>query len=123
LGTLLIDYVIFVACSALIGAGIGAIFGEEGVAMIQSVPEILLGSAMLVCYYVLFEGVWARTPAKWLLGTVVVDEDGGKPSLGQVFGRTLCRFIPFEALSFLGKRGRGWHDSIPKTYVVLSRST
>jgi uncharacterized RDD family membrane protein YckC len=56
---------------------------------------------------------------KLLSGTVVVNEAGGKPTIGQVFARTLCRFIPFEAFSFLGKRG--WHDSIPKTHVVLAR--
>ncbi|WNH08862.1 hypothetical protein [Thalassobellus suaedae] len=26
--------------------------------------------------------------------------------------------IPFDALSFLGTIGKGWHDSISSTYVV-----
>jgi uncharacterized RDD family membrane protein YckC len=26
--------------------------------------------------------------------------------------------IPFEAFSFLGDEGRGWHDSLAKTVVV-----
>lgn len=49
---------------------------------------------------------------------MVVREDGGKPSLGQVLGRTACRLIPFEAFSFLGSSGVGMHDSIPDTRVV-----
>ena len=47
------------------------------------------------------------------------DENGTKPRFGQVIGRTLCRFVPFEAFSFFGERG--WHDKIPKTRVVMAR--
>ena len=73
---------------------------------------------MILGYYVCFEGIWARTPGKFLFGTVVVNEDGGRPSIGQVFGRSLCRLIPFEPSLLLGDHG--WHDSIPETYVVLA---
>src|SRR5262249_16412337 len=78
------------------------------------------GSVVVFSYYTFFEGIWARTPGKFIFGTVVVNEVGGKPSIGQVLGRTASRFIPFEALSCFGERG--WHDSLPKTPVVMARA-
>ena len=119
-GTLLIDYACFIILSFCVGLLIGILFGQAGAEALQQVPDLLFGSLVLSGYYIFFEGIWARTPGKFLLGTVVVNESGGRPSLGQVIGRTLCRFIPFEAFSFFGERG--WHDSIPKTHVVLVRS-
>jgi hypothetical protein len=48
----------------------------------------------------------------------VVDENGNKPEYQTIMIRSLCRLIPFDALSFLGATSRGWHDSISRTYVV-----
>jgi uncharacterized RDD family membrane protein YckC len=120
LATLLIDYAGFMALSAAIGLVIALLYGNEGMQKLQGIPDILLGVIITTAYYVFFEGIWARTPGKFLLGTVVVTEAGGKPGLGQVLGRTLCRYIPFEAFSFLGEKG--WHDSISRTRVVRTRS-
>ncbi|SEN46737.1 Uncharacterized membrane protein YckC, RDD family [Flavobacterium sp. CF108] len=69
-----------------------------------------------VFYYSLSEGLFGRSLGKFVTGTVVVDENGEKPSFGTIFKRSLCRLIPFEVFSFLGSRG--WHDSISDTYVV-----
>lgn len=80
----------------------------------------MLGLMFMLAYYCFFEGIWARTPGKLVLGTMVVSQQGDRPAFDQVIGRTLCRFIPFDALSFFGETG--WHDSIPKTQVVLVRS-
>lgn len=118
-GTMLIDYVCFFALATVLGFVIGLVFGEKGLAVVESVPEQLFGGTMMLAYYVFFEGIWGRTPGKFVCGTMVVNETGFKPSIGQVLGRSLCRFIPFEPFSCLGERG--WHDSIPKTWVVLSR--
>jgi type II secretory pathway pseudopilin PulG len=49
----------------------------------------------------------------------VVNLDGTKPSFLRIVGRSLCRDIPFEVLSFLfGEYPYGWHDRISKTMVV-----
>lgn len=120
-GTLLVDYAMFMLLSFCIGVIIALLFGDRGVKALESIPDFVLGLLILSSYYVFFEGIWARTPGKLVFGTVVVTEAGTKPSIKQVLGRTLCRFIPFEALSFLGERG--WHDSIPKTHVVLARAS
>lgn len=69
-------------------------------------------------YYLFLEGLFGRTIGKIVTGSVVVDENGLKPSFKIIFIRTVCRLIPFEALSFLSKSARFWHDSFSKTYVV-----
>lgn len=71
-----------------------------------------------IFYYLVFESLFGRTMGKIITGSIVVDENGLKPSFGVVCTRTLCRLIPFDALSFLSKSGRIWHDSFSKTYVV-----
>lgn len=119
-GTIVVDYIGLLVVGALIGALIGLFFGDAGIAALQSMPDLALGCVVLLLYYTIFEGVWARTPGKLLFGTVVIDENGGKPSIARVVGRTFCRMIPFEVFSFFGERG--WHDKIPKTRVVLAKT-
>lgn len=67
-------------------------------------------------YETLLEVLTGRTMGKWLTGTLVVSRDNTLPTPGQIVLRNLCRFIPFEELSFLG--GTGWHDAISRTKVV-----
>jgi uncharacterized RDD family membrane protein YckC len=117
-GTLVIDYIAFVLGSGCFGLAMGFTLGDAALEKIRSVPDVAIGGPLMLCYYLFFEGIWARTPGKLILGTVVVDEAGDRPSFARVVGRTLCRFIPFDVFSFLGERG--WHDSISKTHVVLA---
>ena len=79
------------------------------------------GILLMVGYYLFFEGLWGRTPGKWLLGTRVVDNQGRRPTFGAVFIRTIVRFVPFEAFSFLGSRRGGWHDRWSSTHVIRMR--
>src|SRR3989339_1465757 len=83
----------------------------------------LLGAIIFLIYYIPQEAFSGRTLGKLITGTKAVSEDGTELTFGQVLGRTLCRFIPFEAFSFLGGNGRprGWHDKIPKTKVISVR--
>jgi uncharacterized RDD family membrane protein YckC len=74
--------------------------------------------AIALFYYNVFEIASARSVGKWITQTIVVDENGEKPNSETILVRSLCRLIPFNALSFLGISGRGWHDTISKTYVV-----
>ena len=80
-----------------------------------------IGLVVALLYYAGAEALLQRTPAKYLTGTIVVAADGSRPTIGQILGRTFCRFIPFEAFSFFGDPCVGWHDSIPKTRVVDAR--
>jgi uncharacterized RDD family membrane protein YckC len=73
-----------------------------------------------IIYYTIMEGLFGRSVGKFITGSVVVDENGEKPSFGAIFKRSLCRYIPFDAFTFLGG-SRGWHDSISDTYVVSKK--
>lgn len=72
----------------------------------------------LIVYYLLFEAVFQTTPGKCLTNTIVVNENGQRPRFAQILGRTFSRLIPFDAFTFFGESSRGWHDSLPGTYVV-----
>ncbi|MDR6966777.1 putative RDD family membrane protein YckC [Flavobacterium arsenatis] len=80
----------------------------------------LIFSLLVLIYFIFFETFTSRSLAKYITGTIVVYEDGSKPNLGTITKRTLSRFIPFDALTFLGG-ARGWHDSISDTYVVSKK--
>ncbi len=71
-------------------------------------------------YYLFFEGIWKRTPGKWLALTKVVNQSGDKPSFWQIIVRSAVRvagFIIIDSicLSFLEKT---LHDYVSKTEVV-----
>ncbi|PWU03168.1 MAG: hypothetical protein C5B52_03960 [Bacteroidetes bacterium] len=72
---------------------------------------------VFLAYYFFCEVAMGRTVGKLLTGTKVVNEIGGKPSAGQILGRTFSRIVPFEAFSFLGNTN-GWHDRWSHTTVV-----
>jgi uncharacterized RDD family membrane protein YckC len=78
----------------------------------------LIAIILLFIYYVLMEGSTGRTIGKYITKTKVVNEKGEIPGFKTIFLRSLCRFIPFEAFSFLGQNSLGWHDTISKTKVV-----
>ncbi len=70
-------------------------------------------------YYILFESSMGSTPGKIILGRVVVDEYGEKPSFSTILGRSYSRIVPFEAFSCLSDRG--WHDKWTETYVIRKK--
>jgi len=117
----IIDYIVQFAFGLAFGFAAVEIGGEAGLAFIESVPGLLIGIPVLLAYYFVLEATTSKTLGKLITGTKVVNEDGGKPTVGQIAGRTFCRLIPFEAFSFFGTPTRGWHDRIPKTFVVKTR--
>jgi len=80
--------------------------------------EYLIASIAIMIYYTSFEAVTGRSIAKYITKTKVVTETGEKPTFKAIFIRSLCRFIPFEAFSFLFNDGTGWHDTISNTKVI-----
>ncbi len=124
--TIISSLVIFVAAIAIVVV-IGAVWGEAGVQFylgsqfFNSFLRFAYGILISLFYYIVLESLFGRTIGKLVTGTKVVNEFGGKASFGQILGRSFARMIPFEAFSFLGSTGRGWHDSLPKTYVIKCR--
>jgi uncharacterized RDD family membrane protein YckC len=116
--TLLIDYVGFVMVTFVVGM-IAALVGPAALEAMQFANGYLVGWGLYLGYYVFFEAIWGRTPGKFILGTIVVTDEGKKPGMMTIVKRSLCRFIPFEAFSFFGERG--WHDSITDTVVIRTR--
>jgi uncharacterized RDD family membrane protein YckC len=80
--------------------------------------EIFIELLLVSVYYLLMEILTARTIGKFITGTMVVDYYGNKASSQHIVMRTLCRFVPFDPLSFLGEDGKGWHDKWSQTLVV-----
>jgi len=116
-----IDYIVVMIFVFILSVLVALVFGEKGITFLTSIPDLLLGVISMSIYYIVFEGITGKTIGKYITGTKVVTENGEKAPLIKIIGRTLCRFIPFEVLSFFGPLERGWHDSIPNTYVIKSR--
>lgn len=117
----IIDYVAQTAIGFAVGVAFVVIGGQAGIDFIDRVPGIVIGIPILLFYYFVLEATTSRTLGKLITGTKVVNEKGEKATIGQIAGRTFARLIPFEAFSFFGTPTRGWHDSLPKTFVVKSR--
>ncbi|TDO78124.1 putative RDD family membrane protein YckC [Flavobacterium chryseum] len=116
--------IFFLFCIAL-GIFIGLLGGTSLSSWISDMGELgwnLIVFTLFISYYILLEGFFGRSIGKFITGTILVDENGQKPSFGTIFKRTLCRLIPFDAFSFLGSDGRGWHDTLSDTYVVNKKA-
>ena len=74
--------------------------------------------ALMFIYFFIIESLTHRSLGKYVTKTKVVMANGEKPTNQDIAKRSLCRMIPFDALSFLGTDGKGWHDSISNTFVV-----
>ncbi len=70
-------------------------------------------------YYFLTETLMkGRTIGKLITGTRAITSKHEYLTAGDALKRTLCRLIPFDALSFLISSGYGWHDKWTDTMVV-----
>lgn len=85
----------------------------------------LTTQVMYLLYYFAQEAFDGKTLGKRIVGTRVVNFDGGEISVGQALGRTFCRLIPFEMFSYFsnGSKPIPWHDRITQTYVVTGRGS
>lgn len=68
-------------------------------------------------YYLILEGFFKTTIGKLITRTKLMKPNGGQINFGNVITRTICRFIPFELLSYLSKNPVGFHDSLSNTGV------
>lgn len=114
LGTRFLNFLLDSIFRQIAGVGGALLLVPTGAKELAMVALLLV----ILGYGVFFEAITGRTPAKYITGTRVVNLLGGKPTFGQILGRNLARFIPFEPLSFLGSGGRGWHDTLSGTRVV-----
>jgi uncharacterized RDD family membrane protein YckC len=80
----------------------------------------VLGFLIYFSYYFLCEISFSSTPGKLITKTKIADKiTFNNPSVLKVFIRTLCRLIPFEALTILFYSDNLlWHDKISRTTVI-----
>ena len=90
----------------------------DWVTNMNGLTDRLVTTFVLVAYLFLMENFTQRSVGKFITGTIVVSERGGKPSVKAFLTRALCRIIWFETLSFIADFPRGWHDTASDTYVV-----
>ncbi len=115
----LIDYIFILVFGFVIGI-VWALVSPDTVSVLEEggrLMDYVFGIIIGMIYYTLFEMITSRTLGKLITGTKVVDEEGNTPDAGTILVRSLCRYIPFDAFSFLGD-GPGWHDTLSKTRVV-----
>ena len=113
-GAFVLDFLFYLASAFVVGI----VLAVAGLAsLVEGMDENLVGLLLYALYYIIQEAQGGRTLGKVIMGTKAVSEDGSPLRFAQAVKRTLCRLIPFEALSFLAVE-RGWHDSMSGTRVV-----
>ena len=117
---LVILYILTFMFAFTVAMILAAVYPDALKYMVEGNVLLNYGFAFVVwsLYYGLLEGGTGRSIGKFVTKTKVVDMNGNIPSYGAIFKRTLSRFIPFEAFSFLGSDAVGWHDQISDTRVV-----
>ena len=120
----ILDIIFFIAFQLFFGIILGiilGIFSPSSLSIFEGenlLLEYILSFIAGMIYYTTLETLTGRTMAKLITRTKVIMENGEKVNFDAILIRSLCRFIPFEAFSFLGDDARGWHDTISKTRVI-----
>lgn len=92
---------------------------------------MLIWLALALSYFIVPEWLWGRTLGKLITRTIIVNEKGDRPSLGQVLVRTLFRLfevnpllaggVPAGIAAALSKRKQRLGDMAADTYVIRVR--
>jgi len=81
------------------------------------IPFYVFFWAMIFIYYTFFEGIFKRSPAKWLTISKVVNKTGEKPFFWQIILRSLVRLTIVDCF-FIPFLDKPLHDYLSKTEVV-----
>ena len=117
-----VDTIAFYACTFFVSAVLGFYLGLAGFdveRLFSGALPYLLSVSIYFLFYGFFEGVFGRSPGKWLTRTEVVDLDGARPSFAHVLARTFARFLPLAPI-WLALHGIALHDRVTSTRVVES---
>lgn len=127
----LIDLVAFYLVLLAVAGILGFILGfftdvdiEQFAYDVENMNSILQRILSLIAYGIFMFLVEffskGRSLGKLITGTQVVKTDVSPLNIEDYFLRNICRAIPFDQLSFLGKNG--WHDTIYDTRVVNKKN-
>jgi uncharacterized RDD family membrane protein YckC len=104
----------------IVGILLGVIMGVINKELLDSTYHKIMWPIVIIitmAYYVIFESITGRTCGKYITKTKVICTDNTNITVKQAIIRTICRYIPFDGLSFILSKG-GWHDRISKTIVI-----
>jgi len=114
------EYIFSFMVSLVIAFIILALAGEDAVSNLNNIAYTLpLGLILYPTYYLLSESLFQASPAKLILGRVVVDEYGNVPTFKQIAKRSFSRIVPFEFFSCFD--AKGWHDQWSDTFVIRKK--
>ena len=82
-----------------------------------SIPFYVFFWATMFFYYMIFEAIFKRSPAKWISLSKVVSKKGTRPALWQVLVRSLVRLTIIDCF-FIPFLDKPLHDYLSKTEVV-----
>jgi uncharacterized RDD family membrane protein YckC len=118
----IIDSVAYTLFCGLIGAILGATHMQSVLQAVGPFPNnYIFAAVLMLLYYVPTEKMFGCTPGKLLTGTRVVSLSGGPTTFRQILVRTMCRWIPLEAFTFLSPKRYGLHDRLSNTRVIKRR--
>ena len=119
----IIDSVIFIFFGPVFYNIINIVFGSVFFEDLVRSLNVFVFVLPYIIYYLLFESIWQKTPAKFITKTRVILENGSKPKFNNILIRTLLRLVPFDWLTYLSSKNPiGWHDRFSKTLVVSDDS-
>jgi len=111
----IIDSIIVFLLYLLVGVLSALVFGIESNSSYFLFLFLIIASFLF--YYTFMEFKFQKTVAKFITKTTVVNSDGEKANLNDIFIRTICRCIPFDRISFLFTKN-GFHDRFSNTTVI-----
>ena len=121
---LIVDTILYYVLTYIIGIATAFIMMATGVSSEDLLAifgmkafNIPFATIIYLLVFIIMEGASkGRSLGKLLTRTVAVKQDFSKISWKDALNRSLCRLIPFDALSALG--GNPWHDRFSKTTVI-----
>ena len=115
-----IDRILAYGFAILVAATLGAVIGLSGgtgEGVFEGLPLYILMYGSYLAYYTLIEGLTkGRSVGKLITRTQAVTFDGQPITFKLALLRSLCRIVPFEAISGLGSVP--WHDRWTETTVI-----
>ncbi|MCK6649870.1 MAG: RDD family protein [Bacteroidia bacterium] len=123
-GHFILDRIFYMLFQWAIAFTLGIILGITGNAdwlneSTETFLTIIFYIVVYPSYYILFESTAQSSLGKLVLGRIVVNEYGEKPSFHQIVTRSFSRIVPFEPFSCFSDRG--WHDNWSDTYVIRKK--
>ncbi len=81
------------------------------------IPFYAFFFGLIFIYYVFFEGIFKRSPGKWLSISKVVNKNGTGPNFLQIIIRSLIRITIIDCF-FIPFLDKPLHDYLSRTEVV-----